>query len=246
MRRSGPAARLVALLSIALALSIGCDSEAPTPPGAVIVDQLSLTEPNGAFLDEARELLERAGYAVDYVPGEDVTVEYYRALATRGYDIVLVRAHAAAYGESGNEAVDASLFTSEPFREERHTDEWQSELLTAVAYSAGAAEADELLFGIPPVFVEQRMRGDFDGATVVLMGCDLLHTPAMAEAFLERGAAGVVGWDKPVTAGHTDVATVALLRALLDEGLEPKNAAARAMMQVDADPVTGAVLLAYP
>jgi hypothetical protein len=235
-----------ALFGALLLLAAACGSdEPPGPPSAVIVDQLSLTAPNPDFRTEATELLTNAGYTVDYVPGEDVTVDYYRNLGAHDYDLLLVRAHAAGF--EGQEQAHASLFTSEPFAEERYTLEWQNDFLTAVAYDpADAAAQRNLLFAIPALFVEQRIRGDFDDATVILMGCDVLATPALAEAFLERGADDVVGWDKAITAEHTDRATLAMLRAMIDDGLEPPDAARAAIAEVGPDPVQGGVLLAYP
>ena len=61
---------------------------------AVIVDQLSLTQPNPEFISDARGTLAAAGYTVEYIPGEDVTVDIYRSLPDRDYDLVLLRVHA--------------------------------------------------------------------------------------------------------------------------------------------------------
>jgi len=69
----------LAVLAAFLALRPG-SSEQPGPPRAAIVDQLSLTSPNQAFVQEATSMLEGAGYAVDYYPGEQVTIEFYQDL----------------------------------------------------------------------------------------------------------------------------------------------------------------------
>ena len=58
---------------------------------AVIIDQLSLTFPNEAFVEAATDILDQAGYEVNYVPGEDVTVGFYRDLPAGGYDIIVLR-----------------------------------------------------------------------------------------------------------------------------------------------------------
>jgi hypothetical protein len=81
---------LVVVFTLLTFYRSGSDQEPPTPPAAdstgspraAIVDQLSLTEPNPAFTEAATDLLEQAGYAVDYFPGEEVTVEFYRQLPT--------------------------------------------------------------------------------------------------------------------------------------------------------------------
>jgi hypothetical protein len=66
---------------------------------AAIVDHLSLTEPNPAFADRATGVLEEAGYAVDYYPGEQVTVDFYRELPSRGYEMLILRVHSAVPGK---------------------------------------------------------------------------------------------------------------------------------------------------
>src|SRR5213079_2343009 len=63
------------------------------PPRAVIVDQLALTDENSAFVDQASQMLAGAGYQVDYVPQTNVTVDFYRGLAKRGYGFIVLRTH---------------------------------------------------------------------------------------------------------------------------------------------------------
>ncbi len=222
------------------------DGGPPGPPRAVIVDQLELTAPNPDFAEQARELLEAAGYEVDYVPGVEVTVDYYRELPGKGYEIVLLRAHAAgrelsddAYGD------DVSLFTSERVSP-KYLKEQRERLLKGVGYSRQQMEEGDLLFGIPSSFVRESMQGDFGGATVVLMGCDVLRAQNMAEAFVDRGAGAVVGWDAPVSANHTDLGTLSMLRYLLVDELPVQEAAAAAMAEVGPDPYFDSVFLSYP
>ncbi len=233
---------VAAAASVWLLLSPGSGG----PPTAAIVDQLSLTTPNQAFVEEATDLLGAAGYDVIYVPGEQVTVEFYRDLSASGYDVILLRAHAARQALEVEFADDVSLFTSERFNPNRYTEEGRRRLLTGVGYTQEDVEEGDLFYGIPPAFVESKMRGDFGGATVVLMVCDVLRAEAMAQAFVERGAGAVVGWDKSVTAPHTDAATLSLLRHFLSEDLPVQQSAEAAMADVGSDPATGAALLAYP
>ena len=223
------------------------DGGPPGPPRAVIVDQLELTAPNPGFAEQARELLEAAGYEVDYVPGAEVTVDYYRELPSKGYEIVLLRAHAAGreladddYGD------DVSLFTSERVSTNKYLREQRERLVKGVGFSREQMERGELYYGIPSSFVRESMEGEFDGATVVLMGCDVLRAQNMAEAFVDRGAGAVVGWDAPVSASHTDLGTLSMLRYLLVDELPVQEAAAAAMAEVGPDPYFDSVFLSYP
>ena len=55
----------------------------PTQPKAAIVDQGSLaptSRPNPVFVKKATAILIEAGFSVDYYPGEEVTVEFFRNL----------------------------------------------------------------------------------------------------------------------------------------------------------------------
>ncbi len=237
-----PAAAVAAWLFLATG-----DAEQPSgPPTAVIVDQLSLTAPNPDFREQATSMLEANGYTVDYFPGEVVTVDFYRGLPAHDYDLVLLRAHAAGtdFGDD-QKTNDVTLFTSERVTPDKHAEEQRGRLLKGVGYTRQQMEQGDLLFGIPPAFVEHRMRGDFDGADVVLMGCDVLRAEDMAQAFVGRGAGTVVGWSRTVTAEHTDAATLSLLRHMLEDGLSAEDAAAAAMAEVGPDPYYDAEFLSY-
>ena len=233
----------VAALTYAL-LAGGGDDAQPRPLTAVIVDQLALTYPNPEFVEEATQTLRDAGYAVDYVPGEDVTVDFYRDLPSQGYDMVVLRIHAARHqnNQSGTEILLPELFTAEPYSLTEHTWEREQGYLGSVAYYEGD---EETFFGIGPAFVAARMRGNFDGATVVMMGCNGLISDQMAAAFIRRGAGAFVSWDDLVSAAHTDAATLSLLGHMFGDELSPGDAAVATMNDVGPDPYYGSVLLSY-
>jgi hypothetical protein len=234
---------VVALAAVAAVFLFGFQSDGPTgPPRAVIVDQLSLTQPNPTFADSARRLLEQAGYEVDYFPGEEVTVDFYRALPTGGYDLVLLRAHAGRTREEEGLTDDTCLFTSEPYSPSTHIEEQSDGRLCLAYYTAGGPE----YFGIPPAFLTSSMKGEFRGASIILMGCDVLRAASMAEAFVEIGATIVVGWDGMVSAAHTDAATERLLQHLLVDRHGIREAVTQAMAEVGLDPEYGSKLLVYP
>lgn len=221
----------------------GSDDETQ-PPSAVIVDQLRLTSPDPAFVADATSELETAGYTVDYAPGADVTVDFFRALPAQGYDIVLVRAHAGRR-VSDDGVVTADIFTSEPYSATSHeADQRDGSLMLGVL--GEQARVEDAVFTIPAEFVQDKMRGDFDGATVVLMGCDVLGGERLAQAFVERGAGAVVGWDESVSAAHTDAATLSFLRHLLRDQLSAQDATAAASAEVGEDPFYGSALVSYP
>ena len=245
-------AAIVGVAALSLGLVALRSSEPEGPRRAVIVDQLSLTFPNPEFIASARATLERAGYIVDYYPGEQATVDLFSRFPAIDYDLVILRAHSARFiSEREGEPVDeAMLFTSDRYTEEKVV-EFESGYSQ---YADGArvwpfgiaryVEGGEQLIGIGPDFVEHRMDGDFDGATVILMGCDILSGEKLAEAFVNKGASAVVGWDRDVSASHTDLATEHLLQLLVDD-VPAEGAVDQTMAEVGPDPAFGSVLRSY-
>jgi len=177
--------------------------------------------------------------SVDYYPGEEVTVDFYRTLPSRGYDLILLRAHSTGRitGE-GAGAADVSLFTSERYEPGLYVEQLTGGLGAATYFAGG-----EQYFGITSDFIRSSMRGEFDGATIVVMGCEGLSNSAAAQALLDRGADAVVGWTGLVSAVHTDTATSNLLQDLVIEDLTLPEAVAQTMDNVGPDPVYGSDLV---
>ncbi|MGQ9571930.1 MAG: hypothetical protein ACUVV3_01905 [Dehalococcoidia bacterium] len=211
-------------------------------PRAAIVDHLSLTQPNPAFAEAVTKLLEQAGYTVDYYPGEEVTVEFYRQLPAWGHDLIILRVH-SAQGKVGDRPADwVTLFTADSYDDTWYKKELGKRRLSRVSYYKGGPQ----YFGIMPDFIKSSMESDFNDAMIVVMGCDGLTSDSLAEAFVQKGAKAVVAWDGLVSSEHTDAATERLLRHLLVEGLTIHEAVTQTMAEVDADPSYGSVMHAYP
>ena len=214
-------------------------SNEPYPPKAAIVDHLSLTAPNQTFIQTATTILEQAGYAVDYYPGEEVTVEFYRNLPTHGYGLIVLRVHSAR-GD-----LSLSLFTSEFYSMRRYVPEQLDEQITAMGYSP-YSEGDPLYFGVGPKFVTHSMNGRFDDSIFIMMGCHGLTSTEMANAFREKGAKVYISWNGMVLASHTDQATIQLLKHLVEENQTIKQAVTETMKEVGPDPLDNSILLYYP
>jgi hypothetical protein len=207
------------------------------------VDQLGLTSPDPEFVEKAEDLLRGAGYKVDYYPGEEVTVDFYRALATHGYDLIILRVHAARRPEALSEKLpnEAALFTSELYTETSYVEDQETLRLVKVRYET----SDEVYFGVRSDFIVTSMKGTFDGATIVLMGCDGLISEETAKAFIKKGASVVVGWTGLVSASHTDLATEHLLQKTVLEGFSMSEAVEQTMQEVGPDPAFGSRLVSY-
>jgi hypothetical protein len=256
-----------AAVSIAVGIAIvalvipGRGSEEPSGrPRALIVDQLSLTFPNPDFVREATTTLEQAGFYVDYFAGKDVNVEFYRDLPSVKHDLILLRVHSGLlqdesailpslhqrFAEDIRALRDAVfLFTSEPYSVATHQEEQLALSLLPVRYY-GTEQGLSRYFAITPEFIEGRMRGGFDGATIVLMGCDGLTFKGTAEAFLRKGAEAVLGWDGPVSARYTDLVTERLLEHLVTGDEPVDQAVAKVMAEEGPDPTYGSNLRVHP
>lgn len=211
-------------------------------PRAAIVDHLALTQPNPAFAEAATDLLEQAGYAIDYYPGEEVTVEFYRQLPTLGHELIILRVH-SALGRVGDRPADwVTLFTSDSYDKTRFRNDQTKQRLSMVSYYKDGPQ----YFGIMPGFIKSSMKGDFPDTTIVIMGCDGLKSDTVAEAFVDKGAKAVVAWDGLVSSNHTDAATERLLQHLLIDGLTLQEAVAQTMAELGPDPSYDSVLRLYP
>ncbi len=235
----------VAIVSASLVLaivymSLGGSASPSGPKTAAIVDQLSLTAYNPEFAETATATLEEAGYTVDYFSGEEVTVSFYRGLAAQGYDFIIVRAHSARLQQEwqGELIDEVILFTTELYDETKYVQEQEAGALAIAQYF----EDSERLFGITPEFIRSSMEGSFEGATIVLMGCEGLGSEETAESFVEKGAETIISWSGLVSATHTDAATDDLLKLLLGDELPPAEAVAATMDKVGPDPTYGSEL----
>jgi len=210
-------------------------------PKAAIVDHLSLTASNQAFIQTATNTLKQAGYTVDYYTGERVTVEFYRNLPTHNYDLIILRVH-SALGEEGQPPV--CLFTSELYSKTKYVYEQLSGQLTRVHYLV--RQQEQLYLGILPDFIRSSMYGRFQNTTVIMMGCNGLTYTDMAHAFIEKGAKVYISWSLAVSASHTDRAITQLLQHLITERQTIEKAVTETMKIVGPDPTDNSILLYYP
>jgi hypothetical protein len=207
---------------------------------AAIVDQLSGTFPNPSFNDNAKTILVGAGYTVDYFSPDQVTVDFFRSLPSKGYGLVIMRAHST--GERPGDPV--AIITSEPYSRSRYVYE-------QVTGAVGDAFLSDQNFGylnyfdITPLFVRSSMQGEFPNTIFIMMGCTGLKNSEMAQALLVRGARVYISWDKSVTADRTDNATTGLLRSL-SEGKTVQQAVSAAMGEAGPDPIYNSQLGYYP
>lgn len=206
---------------------------------AVIVDQLSLTYPNQTFIEEATKILEKEGFMVDYIPGEDVTVDFYRELPEKGYRIIILRAH-SAIPLNGTPIV--TLFTSEPYDANKYTFD---QLSNGVVMAHYVEEDEELYFGVTPKFI-RILNSNFNGAVVIHMGCDGLTYRDLGDAFIKKGSSAFISWSGSVTSQHSDTASLTFIKHFISERLTVERSIILTNAEMGSDPSFESSLNFYP
>ncbi len=179
--------------------------------------------------------MNKAGYDADYFGGENVTVNFFKELPSRGYSLIILRVHSTAI----EGAPEVGLFTSEIYDTTKHSN--TPGLLNGVIFGS-----DTKYFGIGPEFVEKEMNGRFEGTTFILMGCDGLKHSRLGEAFVKKGARAFISWTGTVDVIHTDIATTHLLHALIQKRNSLREAVIQTNMKIGPDPIFGSMLRFYP
>jgi hypothetical protein len=239
------------LISVLLALQFVPKNEArnPSKPRAAMVDGL-INYPSAEFVNESMRILSEAGYEVDYIGNEMVTVDFYKRLPSLGYDLIVLRVHCGPLFRrlsDGTEIPEGTvLFTTEAYDPKKYVG-YQVKGTVAIAEISGIL--NEQYFAVPPWFFERNAEGRFPNTTIILDSCFGFYTQAplmMAQALMERGARVYIGWDGEVQAQHTDAVVLSLLRSLYADKLTLAEAVERAMNENGADPYYRSVLLFYP
>ena len=171
------------------------------PPKAALVDELSLTYPDSDFIQNLTASFARAGYSFDYYGPDKFTVDMFQNLPVQGYSVLIIRAHTAG----------PTIITSEPYSTSKY-------VYQQLVGQVGAAKISnqQAYFTISTEFVRQALHGKFHHATVILMGCsEAGQRQAFANAFVERGARYLVGWDSSVSGTYTDTSTATVVSALI-------------------------------
>jgi hypothetical protein len=192
---------------------------------AAIIDHLSVSDPSPWFIETATNILKAANFTVDYYPREKVTINLYRNLAASNYGLIIFRVH------SGREPV-TFFFSGEYYNGTAFVPQQLNDQIG----KAWLPEDEQLYFSIKPLFVKYAMTGSFYKTVIIALGCGSLSTMDMAEAFIEKGAAVYIGWDRSLDAFHGDLATLGLLNHLLLERSTVNEAVQTAMEEVGPVP----------
>jgi len=204
------------LVSVLIGTYFLLHSVSSVPPRAAIIDQVSSSQlsessrhVNQTFIQVMKTLLHKRFSEVDYY-SNNATVDQYQLLPSRGYKLIIWRAHSAL----NNQSKFVAICSSEKYDSKKY-DQYTSEQLTLcnITYDP------QLYFAITPTFVKECMNGRFEDTVIVLMSCNGLKEGyySTAEAFLEKGVKAFMSWDGWITFQDNDDAMPNLLRYLIDE-----------------------------
>ena len=198
-----------------------------------IIDPLS-ADSEDEFTSSCVELFRSAGYDVEVIGGSEVSVSRLKSIPS-GCSALVMRVHSGVFEDS------VWFFTGERYDSTKHV----LEQLANEVHIARTTRDSDLLFAVGSSFVHHFMKGKLKGALVILLGCDGLASPELAQAFIDAGAAAYVSWDGPVSLTHTDRVTLALLEGLTG-GLTLEESVERSLRQVGPEVRYGSSLKIYP
>jgi hypothetical protein len=215
---------------------------------AIIVDGL-VGYSNQTFITQATEILSSSGFECDVIEPNDVTVDFYQSLPSKGYDLIILRVHCGPLRRELSEGnylpEGTAFFTTELYEADKYKG-LQEKGLLAVARIQG----DNLnrFFAIPPLFFEE-MEENFVNTTIILDSCYGFWSDApliMAETLRQKGVIMFIGWNGEVQVEHTDAAIQNLIKKLYHEKLSVDESVNAVLNKIGPDPYYGSKLLYYP
>jgi len=231
------------LLVPCLVISSGCSKPTPTLENrALIVDQLESYEPNPELIASVTTLLTNYGLAVDYYHGDEITVDFYRALPAKGYKLILFRSHAGLLGAKDKTISRTCIFTNEAYSSGKYIREQLADQLAMARIDASYP----WVFAIGSGFVERSMQGQYPKTVLLMMGCSTLYINDLAESMLKKGASACVGFDASIGADFMDASILSLFRKLCRDKVSLASAVNDTILDKGKDPHFSGSLKYYP
>ncbi|MCD6323634.1 MAG: hypothetical protein J7L55_00785 [Desulfurococcales archaeon] len=199
-----------------------------TKPEALIADSLSLDFPDPDLVQRLRDVLQKAGYEVTVVYGEDVNLTLYSDLTK--YSLIILRVHGgkATYKTPDGKVHKLNgLFTGLPW-----SDEYEYLKLNWIATRARPYNSNKTFLAVLPKFFDTELKGHFKpGSVLIVASCYSLYTSDIAEALGRKGLTHFIGWAGPVTVTHMDKA----LELLIDKVMQGNESWIQAVKAVNQE-----------
>jgi hypothetical protein len=211
------AALIIIIIIVPTVFVLQLIASPPKKPKAAIIDQLSSSHlssgsqyPNQTFVDLARSLLGQRFDTIDYY-SDNGSVENYKQLPSRGYKVIVWRAHSAL----NLDAKYMAISTSERELQTGYDQYIQNGQLTL----CNITDDPYLYYAINPKFIREVMSGRFEDTVIIMMSCNGLKADytETAVAFQDKGAKVLISWDGWISSPDNDDATAHLLNYLVAE-----------------------------
>jgi hypothetical protein len=205
------------------------------------IDELSQVQPNVNLIQMCTSMLENEGFSLSYYESNEITVSLCRSLPLYDYDLIIFRVNSAVDPQTGT----LVLFTGEEWDDTKASTIYLNDMLNDRLAKVRFAMNSTAYFGMNSNFVKT-LNGDFQNATVMMMGSNGLTNTRMAEAFVEKGARAFIGWDDYVSLQHSDTATLQFLEHFITEKKTIDASVKETILEIGPDPFTAAKLLYCP
>ncbi len=205
------AALIIIIIIVPTVFVLQLIASPPKKPKAAIIDQLSSSHlspssqyPNQTFIDFARSLLSQRFDTIDYY-SDNASVENYKQLPSKGYKVIVWRAHSAL----DLDAKYVAISTSERELQTSYDQYIQNGQLTL----CNITDDPYLYYAINPKFIREVMSGRFEDTVIIMMSCNGLKADytETAAAFQDKGAKVLISWDGWIGSADNDDATAHLL-----------------------------------
>ena len=190
------------IVILLLGLSVYIRQQSISAKSAVIIDQLCGENPDFGFVETASELLCENGYDVSVIRGEEVTIDLFYDTVWN-MDIIVLRMHSGVFDNR------TWLFTHEEYDPAKHI----LEQLSRDTNIGRCKSVDYPVFTLSSTFFQRNI--EFQGGSILVMGCNGLDEPDLGSALVDSGAGVVVGWREAITVEETDEAVIVFLMRLL-------------------------------
>jgi hypothetical protein len=224
--------KFILLLFATICIVLSLQSLTTDEKTAVIIDSIAS---NSNFKQRSLEILTENGYKVQYVSGENVTVDYLKNIPAKK-DMYIFRVHSTCINNR------TWIFTGEKYT----TESYPILQLTDLIHKARPSLESGYYFCISPDFIREYDQGSFKDGTVLMMGCEGFSSMDLAEAFCAQGAIAYVSWDGNVCLKHTDETFITLLDALCARKLSISASIMYTKTIIGDDPVYYSTLKYYP
>ena len=211
------AAVILAAILLPTIFLVQLSANRPNMQKAAIIDQLSSSHltpisrhPNQTFINLAKNRLDQRFDAVDYY-SDNATVENYEQLPSKGYRLIIWRAHSALDLASAYVAISTSDKDG-PVKYDQYMREGKLTLCQIT-------DDPDQYFAINPKFIREAMTGRFEDTVIILMSCNGLNDEYLgtAQALRDKGAKVLISWNEWIDSDNNDDAVTQLLGYLIDE-----------------------------